>query len=441
MNSRERIKKTFRMSLLLISIIALEKTIRADETNFSDVCRLVNFQSGKTNSFYFVQVTDTHLRVDKPERTAQFERFMSEITALTPKPAFVFMTGDNTEGKCDGQTNNIKILKRLLGKYKDVPIYFCLGGRGHEHSLPYSKIFPDYHRFGNFSHGGVQFAWLDLYPDPHADYGAVTTLNSGFLKIDPPSLGSEQTAWLKELANSDAGTLVIFSHIRPIKASHSADEYSFDLMHALSNVKREIWNICGHNHSNTWKRFKFYEQELYYVTTQDLNQNTYCLFFVREGKIDRVAYKKLDGAFSILPPPQQWETDWMFFGPQYSLLLLVNIPKDEDYLVKNRDSIKSISSRLIRDEGELIYRVPLPPGAKYLGLYCAGQYALDVSSNGKDDWKAISNRTKFNADWHDIFTLPSDVLHGKEIFIRFRDPVPGDKWGVAPMWFALLGEK
>jgi hypothetical protein len=131
----------------------------------------------KEDSFYFVQLSDTHWGFDganiNPDFQGTLKKAVAAVNGLGEQPDFVVFTGDLTQLTADA-----KIRRDRMAEFRDIvsglkvkTVRFMPGE--HDASLDrgeaYQQFFGDSHY--TFDHGGVHFIVLDNVSDPMAAVG------------------------------------------------------------------------------------------------------------------------------------------------------------------------------------------------------------------------------------------------------------------------------
>jgi hypothetical protein len=131
----------------------------------------------KNESFYFVQLSDTHWGFNgpaiNPDSQGTLKKAVAAVNALDEQPDFVVFTGDLTQ-----TTDDRKVRRDRMGEFRDIvsqlkvkTVRFMAGE--HDASLDrgeaYQEFFGDLHY--TFDHNGVHFIVLDNVSDPMAAVG------------------------------------------------------------------------------------------------------------------------------------------------------------------------------------------------------------------------------------------------------------------------------
>jgi hypothetical protein len=124
-------------------------------------------------SFYFVQLSDTHWGYSgpaNPDAAVTLPKAVAAVNALAEPPDFVIFTGDltHTTDDADERRRRLAEFKRIVGGLKVPDVRFIPGE--HDASLDHGVAFKEY--FGDtyfaFEHKGVHFIALDNVSDPGA---------------------------------------------------------------------------------------------------------------------------------------------------------------------------------------------------------------------------------------------------------------------------------
>jgi Icc-related predicted phosphoesterase/plastocyanin len=156
-------------------------------------------------SFFFVQLSDTHWGFDNPAINPDFagtlKKTIAGVNALAQQPDFVVFTGDLTHTTDDGdiRRKRMKEFREITKELKVQNLYFLAGE--HDASLDNGKAFKEFFLETHyvFDHKGVHFIALDNVSDPHA------------------ALGEEQLNWLKsDLEKLDKNARIVVLTHRPL---------------------------------------------------------------------------------------------------------------------------------------------------------------------------------------------------------------------------------
>src|ERR1700758_578389 len=134
-------------------------------------------QQKKNESFYFVQLSDTHWGFNgpniNPDSQGTLKKAIAAVNALDEQPDFIVFTGDLTQ-----TTDDRKMRRDRMAEFRDIVsqlkvkmVRFMPGE--HDASLDrgeaYQEFFGDLHY--TFDHNGVHFIVLDNVSDPMAAVG------------------------------------------------------------------------------------------------------------------------------------------------------------------------------------------------------------------------------------------------------------------------------
>lgn len=191
-----------------------------------------------------VQISDSHISVDHPERTADLQVCIDHINALPEPPDLVIHTGDITH---NGLTAEYQIAKQRLGQLA-APYCVLTGNRDNRSEL--IKAFADNEtisaddRFVQYSieHFDTRLLILDTLCE---------TSNKG-------GLCSDRLSHLEHMlsAEPDRSTL-IFLHHSPFEVPPIPDPFQFEdwrdveeLQALLTRFPKVYGLYCGHIHRN-----------------------------------------------------------------------------------------------------------------------------------------------------------------------------------------------
>src|SRR5438093_2736818 len=156
-------------------------------------------------SFYFVQLSDTHWGFNgpaiNPDSQGTLKKAIAAVNALDEQPDFVVFTGDLTQ-----TTDNRGVRRERMAEFRDIvsqlkvkTVRFMAGE--HDASLDrgdaYQEFFGDLHY--TFDHNGVHFIVLDNVSDPMA------------------AVGEKQIQWLQaDLKQQDKDARIVVLTHRPL---------------------------------------------------------------------------------------------------------------------------------------------------------------------------------------------------------------------------------
>jgi calcineurin-like phosphoesterase family protein len=159
----------------------------------------------RTESFYFVQLSDTHWGFNgptiNPDSQGTLKKAVAAVNGLDEQPDFVVFTGDLTQ-----TTDDRKIRRDRMAEFRDIvsrlkvkTVRFMAGE--HDASLDrgeaYQEFFGDLHY--TFDHNGVHFIVLDNVSDPTA------------------AVGEKQLQWLQaDLTQMNEDTRIVVLTHRPL---------------------------------------------------------------------------------------------------------------------------------------------------------------------------------------------------------------------------------
>ncbi len=193
--------------------------------------------SGPIAPFRFVQLTDIHLGyVGDANRSvmATLNMALGQIASLTPRPDFLLVTGDLTQGTASDYDRKRRLLlfKQVLDASK-IPYYTVPGEHDAlmDRGALYQMVLGDLH-YG-FIHKGVQFLGLD-------------NVSRGFF------LGREQLKWVKGQLDtmSPETPLILFCHAPLYNVFAPWNWYTFDgaALRALVVRFHRVTVFYGHVH-------------------------------------------------------------------------------------------------------------------------------------------------------------------------------------------------
>src|SRR2546428_1812366 len=134
-------------------------------------------QQKENDSFYFVQLSDTHWGFNgpavNPDSQGTLKKAVAAVNALDEQPDFVVFTGDLTQ-----TTDNRGIRRDRMAEFRDIvsqlkakTVHFMAGE--HDASLDRGEAYQEF--FGklnySFDHKGVHFVAVDNVSDPSALVG------------------------------------------------------------------------------------------------------------------------------------------------------------------------------------------------------------------------------------------------------------------------------
>lgn len=272
----------------------------------------IGFVPDGQKSFFFVQLTDTHVITveerDDPEltrwgnTTKAFIKCVDEINSMRPRPAFVVVTGDMAY---DNKLKQLQRFKKIIGRLNPAIDFFPVQGNHDSITRYFREVFPGREIHYSFNRGDWHF--IALFTGTH---GNITR---------------DQYAWLQEdlEANSEKPTM-IFEHHPMLKGWPSTDprrlrEKIFHLMKAEAHLKVR-WMFSGHWHMNFLAQCKYDGLPPVNLVTTNASsprrasgEAGYRLICVAGDKVQATIYKSLgDNRFRIDPPPEEWP---IYFPP------------------------------------------------------------------------------------------------------------------------------
>ncbi len=194
--------------------------------------------------FSFVQISDTHIGFKgqaNSDPTATLQQVVDRVNALTPRPAFVLHTGDQTHGQKAGAFDTVA---EILKGVRTERIFYVPG----EHDVFLDGGQEYLGRFGKGTVGGRGWQSFD-YRGTHF-VGLVNVLK--YKGEGVGALGEEQIEWLVNdvtpLASSTP--VVVFGHV-PLWAVHPQWGWTTeDAERALASLRRfgSVTVLNGHIH-------------------------------------------------------------------------------------------------------------------------------------------------------------------------------------------------
>ena len=162
---------------------------------------------GLTESFSFVQISDTHIGFKgqaNPDAAVTLQQVVDRVNALRPAPAFVLHTGDQTHGQKAGAFDTVA---EILKGVKTDRIFYVPG----EHDVFLDGGTEYLARYGKGTVGGRGWQSFD-YKGTHF-VGLVNVMK--YKGEGMGALGDEQLEWLeKDVAPLSTSTpIVVFSHV------------------------------------------------------------------------------------------------------------------------------------------------------------------------------------------------------------------------------------
>ena len=201
---------------------------------------------GKTDDFYFVQLSDSHWGFQgppNPDAKGTLKKAVAAVNSVEEQPDFIVFTGDLTH-----TTDDPKERRRRLSEFRDIvseldvrDIHFMPGE--HDASLDNGEAFREF--FGptryTFDHKGIHFIALDNVSDPRAQ------------------LGDEQLQWLAAdlKKQSKDANIVVLAH-RPLFDLYPQWDWAtrdgakaIDLLMPMDNVTVFYGHIHQEHHKIT----------------------------------------------------------------------------------------------------------------------------------------------------------------------------------------------
>jgi len=189
-----------------------------------------------------VQLSDTHISLDAPQRTRDLENCINAINELQAQPDLVIHTGDIANR---GSSEEYQIARQALSKL-DAPYCVIPGNRDRRVELA-SELASEHYELSE--QGWIQYS-IERYP---VRLIMVDTLNE---QSNKGQLCSERLGHLKTMLSADTSKPVaIFLHHAPFEAVGIPDPFQYDDwddVEQLSSLLSQFTNIqgmyCGHVH-------------------------------------------------------------------------------------------------------------------------------------------------------------------------------------------------
>jgi len=193
-------------------------------------------------SLQIVQISDTHLCHDVPQRMIDLENCVRVINKLEVPPALVIHTGDVTH---NGLAKEYHSARQLLDQLK-APYFVMPGNR--DNRTPLKKEFCD-NRYQLPKQGWVQYS-IEEHP---VRLIMVDTVSN---QTNKGELCDERLEHLAHMLSADTTRpMALFLHHPPIKAEGIPDPYQYDnwndvekLAALLAQYKNICGMYCGHVH-------------------------------------------------------------------------------------------------------------------------------------------------------------------------------------------------
>lgn len=191
-----------------------------------------------------VQITDTHISRDAPQRTADLEKCVQAINNLDTKPELVIHTGDITHNALPEEYHTARTLLDEL----EMP-YYVMPGNKDKRNLILEEFKDDKFQLPN--DGWVQYS--------------IESLPTRLLLLDTLSYDSnqgrlcdERLAHLEGMLNADSSKPVaLFLHHPPYEAIGIPDPWQYEnwsdvdkLAEIITSHKNISGMYCGHVHRN-----------------------------------------------------------------------------------------------------------------------------------------------------------------------------------------------
>jgi len=207
-------KKVYLLTILFAFFFGFVTLSRAEDRN------------SLNSSFYFVQITDTHL--SHKENFERTEKIIERINALPFKVEFVVNTGDIFNDNIE-DANAVKTTVQVFSRLKP-PIYYIAGNHdisSEKSKMVYIKNFGQLNYVKEINNIVFIFAYTN------------------YAKNDPNSLNAEFFRWLEDSLKKAGGKpVIIFQHI---PAGQDFYDNSFHSSWPLEAEKKWLELINSHN--------------------------------------------------------------------------------------------------------------------------------------------------------------------------------------------------
>jgi len=261
-----KIVTIFFIFTLLFSGLTVEGLIHKIDWNNTEIV----LQTGD-DDFYFVQLTDTHIRhklFDRNQVTTKIlKSVIEEVTSFSPKPAFVVITGDLVEwggGMASGALNCQTFVSCLyeendqlyLDEDHSIPVYTTPGN----HDYCFERNLKNYHKYIDKKHiegddryvityGDVSLFFMDSGPNYYDN-------PFDWLEILGDGLYDDDIEWLEEeLIQCESTHKIILMHHPAISDRNKQGE----MRDVIARNRIEFVELCedynvelvltGHTHS------------------------------------------------------------------------------------------------------------------------------------------------------------------------------------------------
>jgi len=186
-------------------------------------------------SLQIVQISDTHLCHDVPQRLTDLENCVQAINKLEVPPNLVIHTGDVAE---NGTEKEYRSAQQLLDKL-DAPYFVIPGNRDKRAQL--RKVFCD-KRYQLSARGWVQYSIEDY----SVRLIMVDTVSE---QSNKGALCNERLQHLEQMLSADTSKpIALFLHHPPYKAEGIPDPYQYENwndVEKLGSLLARYNNICG----------------------------------------------------------------------------------------------------------------------------------------------------------------------------------------------------
>ena len=389
----------------------------------------------KKNNFYFIQASDSHMTL----KDGIPVEFFNEINNLSPKPAFLVITGDLITNAPHTRKEALKtyhFLRQQLNKLdKKIPLYLIPGNHDTYPDFEgkcFQEVFPEQPLYRAVSHQGVRFIMGNTRSG-----GTIDDKQFNFLK--------------NEINNLNKTPAVLMLHqvgLNGLVHEWNSGQRIYDL---LKNYKGRIWALGGHTHKMSTRVFKLPHGEISASTIPPLCPHTfnggkgacYVVYGVKNGKI-KVRLLRDTGKRGYVQIPQP---NWAQLRKYPRMWQGVNGiiscgTVNSDFEKKLRLSAKAaFLETLYCQIKELTYRIPLKIKNNEVKRIALVSYFsnkekafFQFSRDGKK-WLTSRFPAKHSAPCTYIIKIPKEFHKSNYVLLRIK---ASEKYGDAFSGIALL---
>jgi len=348
------------------------------------VISAVGWKAEDPGAFYFAHVTDIHANDRGPlkmENKYSPPNFVTDINSLTPRPAFMSLTGDiisdafRSPSSWPRSKAGFQYARKVLdGLNKSIELKLILGNNDCAWEM-FKEVWPGRPLYWSFDMGGIHFVGLmgySLWKPQHGNHAGIA--------LDGPQL-----AWLKkDLAGREKQTLVLFTHEPWVDLS--AHIFHSQVEPLLAGWTAPVWNVAGHIHRNKCHLRPLPRTTMRVVETMTPigswrpSVGAYRLLFASRGNITALPLRwltcngnplgyeleKPESAWTRYVPPLEAAKDKLL----WSVMIGAGDGELRGEFVKVQDRISNLR---IRKDGYATFRVPLrTAGARPRALALVG---------------------------------------------------------------------